>query len=105
LSYLRRLPIDVLKIDESFVRQIGDGEGDTAIVAAVIGMARSLKLRVVAEGVETLEELLFLQAQKCDEVQGHYFSRPVLPEVFAALLASGIQPLAAGVGAELAKVS
>jgi diguanylate cyclase (GGDEF)-like protein/PAS domain S-box-containing protein len=105
LSYLRRLPIDVLKIDQSFVRQISDGDGDTAIVAAVIGMARSLKLRVVAEGVETLEELLFLKAQKCDEVQGHYFSRPVLPEVFAQLLASGIQPLAAGIAPELSKVS
>jgi EAL domain-containing protein (putative c-di-GMP-specific phosphodiesterase class I) len=105
LSYLRRFPIDVLKIDQSFVRQISNGGGDTAIVAAVIGMARSLRLRVVAEGVETLEELLFLQAQQCDEVQGYYFSRPVLPDVFGALLASGIQPLAAGVGAALAKVS
>jgi EAL domain-containing protein (putative c-di-GMP-specific phosphodiesterase class I) len=99
LSYLRRFPIDVLKIDQSFVRQISNGGGDTAIVAAVIGMARSLKLRVVAEGVETLEELLFLQSQQCDEVQGYYFSRPVLPEVFGALLASGIQPLAAGLAA------
>jgi len=105
LSYLRRFPIDVLKIDQSFVRQISNGGGDTAIVAAVIGMARSLKLRVVAEGVETLEELLFLQSQQCDEVQGYYFSRPVLPEVFGALLASGIQPLAAGFGGALTKVS
>jgi diguanylate cyclase (GGDEF)-like protein/PAS domain S-box-containing protein len=104
LSYLRRFPIDVLKIDQSFVRQISNGGGDTAIVAAVIGMARSLKLRVVAEGVETLEELLFLQSQRCDEVQGYYFSRPVVPEVFGALLASGIQPLAGGAAAELAKV-
>jgi len=105
LSYLRRFPIDVLKIDQSFVRQISNGGGDTAIVAAVIGMARSLKLRVVAEGVETLEELSFLRAQKCDEVQGYYFGRPELPEAFAVLLASGIQPPAAEPGAPLAKVS
>jgi diguanylate cyclase (GGDEF)-like protein/PAS domain S-box-containing protein len=92
LSYLRRFPIDVLKIDQSFVSQISNGGGDTAIVAAVIGMARSLKLRVVAEGVETLEELQFLRAQHCDEVQGYYFSRPVLPEAFGELLRAGIFP-------------
>ncbi len=78
LSYLRKFPLDALKIDQSFVRQIRHRRRD-AIVTAVIGMARSLKLRVVAEGVETLEELEFLQAQHCDEAQGYYFSRPVLP--------------------------
>jgi diguanylate cyclase (GGDEF)-like protein/PAS domain S-box-containing protein len=90
LSYLRRFSIDTLKIDQSFVRQIAAGPDETTIVAAVIGMGRSLRLRVVAEGVETQEELAFLQAQHCDEAQGYYFSRPVLPEVFARLLENGI---------------
>jgi diguanylate cyclase (GGDEF)-like protein/PAS domain S-box-containing protein len=90
LSYLRRFSIDTLKIDQSFVRQIAAGPDETTIVAAVIGMGRSLRLRVVAEGVETREELAFLQAQQCDEAQGYYFSRPVLPAEFAQLLESGI---------------
>jgi diguanylate cyclase (GGDEF)-like protein/PAS domain S-box-containing protein len=92
LSYLRRFPIDVLKIDQSFVRQINDDGDDSAIVTAVIGMARSLKLRVVAEGVETLEELSFLRAQQCDEVQGYYFSRPVPPADVETILRTGIHP-------------
>jgi diguanylate cyclase (GGDEF)-like protein/PAS domain S-box-containing protein len=90
LSYLRKFPIDALKIDQSFVRQITTAPGETTIVTAVISMGRSLNLRVVAEGVETQEELKFLQAHHCDEAQGYYFSRPVLPHVFALLLKSGI---------------
>ena len=90
LSYLRKFPIDALKIDQSFVGQIATAGDDASIVTAVISMAQSLKLRVVAEGVETLEQLEFLQAQRCDEAQGYYFSRPVPPEQFAALLRSGI---------------
>jgi diguanylate cyclase (GGDEF)-like protein/PAS domain S-box-containing protein len=90
LSYLRKFPIDALKIDQSFVRQITTTPKETTIVTAVIGMGRSLKLRVIAEGVETREELGFLRAQKCDEAQGYYFSRPVHPLQFAALLKSGI---------------
>jgi diguanylate cyclase (GGDEF)-like protein len=90
LSYLRKFPIDALKIDQSFVRQISSTPDDTTIVTAVISMGRSLKLRVVAEGVETQEELAFLQARQCDEAQGYYFSRPVLPLQFARLLKSGI---------------
>jgi EAL domain-containing protein (putative c-di-GMP-specific phosphodiesterase class I) len=90
LSYLRRFPIDVLKIDQSFIRQISRGGHDTAIVTAVIGLAKSLNLGVVAEGVETLAELSFLRAQNCDEVQGYYFSRPVAAEVFAELLRNGL---------------
>jgi diguanylate cyclase (GGDEF)-like protein/PAS domain S-box-containing protein len=89
LSYLRKFPVDVLKIDQSFIRQIGAAPDETGIVTAVISMAHSLKLRVVAEGVETREELEFLRAHHCDEVQGYYFSRPVLPDVFAALLRTG----------------
>jgi|HubBroStandDraft_6_1064221.scaffolds.fasta_scaffold22707_3 diguanylate cyclase (GGDEF)-like protein/PAS domain S-box-containing protein len=90
LSYLRKFPIDALKIDQSFIRQITTAPDETTIVTAVISMGRSLKLRVVAEGVETQEELAFLQARQCDEAQGYYFSRPVLPEQFAKLLEKGI---------------
>jgi diguanylate cyclase (GGDEF)-like protein len=90
LSYLRKLPLDALKIDKSFVRQIGTAGEDTAILIAVIDMARSLKLRVIAEGVETPEELTFLRDHQCDEVQGYYFSRPVVPQEFAKLLRAGI---------------
>jgi EAL domain-containing protein (putative c-di-GMP-specific phosphodiesterase class I) len=96
LSYLRKFPINALKIDQPFVRQISSTPDDTAIVTAVISMGRSLKLRVVAEGVETREELEFLQSHHCDEAQGYYFSRPVLPEKFATLLETGV-PEAAGV--------
>jgi diguanylate cyclase (GGDEF)-like protein/PAS domain S-box-containing protein len=94
LSYLRKFPIDALKIDQSFVREITIVPDDTSIVTAIISMARSLKLRVVAEGVEKLEELEFLQAHQCEEAQGYYFSRPVLPEQFAKLLKTGT-PVAA----------
>jgi diguanylate cyclase (GGDEF)-like protein/PAS domain S-box-containing protein len=90
LSYLRKFPIDALKIDQSFVRQITSTPDDTTIVTAVISMGRSLKLRVVAEGVETREELAFLQTHLCDEAQGFYFSRPVLPQQFSLLLKTGI---------------
>ena len=90
LSYLRKFPLDALKIDQSFVRQISTAGDDTTIVTAVISMARSLELRVIAEGVETPEELAFLRAHQCDEAQGYYFSRPVPPQQFAKLLETGI---------------
>ena len=90
LSYLRKFPIDTLKIDQSFVRQITAGGDDTSIVTAVISMARSLKLRVVAEGVEAPEQVGFLRAHECDEAQGYYFSPPVLPQQFARFLRIGI---------------
>jgi diguanylate cyclase (GGDEF)-like protein/PAS domain S-box-containing protein len=90
LSYLRKFPINSLKIDQSFVRQIAGPAAETAIVAAVISMGRSLNLRVVAEGVEKQEELAFLQEHQCDEAQGYYFSLPLPPPQFARLLASGI---------------
>jgi EAL domain-containing protein (putative c-di-GMP-specific phosphodiesterase class I) len=90
LSYLRKFPIDSLKIDQSFVQQIGRGTDDAAIVTAVISMARSLKLRVVAEGVQTVQELEFLKAHQCDEAQGYYFRRPVPAPLFVNLLRAGI---------------
>jgi diguanylate cyclase (GGDEF)-like protein/PAS domain S-box-containing protein len=91
LSYLRKFPIDALKIDQSFVGRIGTTADDASIVTAVISMARSLKLRVIAEGVETLEQSTFLQAHACDEAQGYYFSRPVPPDQFASLLRTGLR--------------
>ncbi len=90
LSYLRRFPVDVLKIDQSFVRRITTHAGDAPIVTAILAMARSLNLQVVAEGVETPEELAFLKAHQCDEGQGYYFSKPVPAEEFAVLLRTGI---------------
>ena len=93
LSYLHKFPVDALKIDQSFVRQIGTSGQDTTIVAAIIAMARSLRLQVVAEGVETLAELEFLRASHCDQVQGFYVSRPVSPERFAEFLEAGAPKL------------
>jgi diguanylate cyclase (GGDEF)-like protein/PAS domain S-box-containing protein len=90
LSYLRKFPIDALKIDQSFVHQITSYPSETSIVTAIISMGRSLGLRVIAEGVETQEELAFLQAHDCEEAQGYYFSRPVPPHQFAKLLKTGI---------------
>jgi EAL domain-containing protein (putative c-di-GMP-specific phosphodiesterase class I) len=77
LSYLKRFPIDTLKIDQSFVRNLANDLEDASIVSAVISMAKSLHMRVVAEGVETREQLTFLQQQRCPEGQGYYFCRPV----------------------------
>jgi len=86
LSYLRTFPINTIKIDQSFIRQIGVASDSTSIVKSMIDMGHNLKLRVIAEGVETQSELAFLRAHHCDEVQGFIFSRPVLPEQFAKLL-------------------
>ena len=77
LSYLAKLPLDALKIDQSFVHHISTTPENRAIVSAIISMARSLNLRVIVEGVETAEELTFLKTQKCDEAQGYFFSRSV----------------------------
>ena len=79
LSYLHRFPIDKLKIDQSFVRDMLDDAGDLAITRAIIGLGHTLDLKVVAEGVENVEEARMLAAAGCDELQGYLFSRP-LPE-------------------------
>ncbi|HYD95330.1 MAG TPA: EAL domain-containing protein [Noviherbaspirillum sp.] len=85
LSYLTRFPIDVLKIDQSFVQMISAGSGNSIIVGAVIGMGANLGQRVIAEGVETQEQLRFLHAHHCDEGQGYLFGRPVPAADFGAL--------------------
>lgn len=90
LSYLRQFPIDTLKVDQSFVHEIEAGTDDATIISAVISLGRSLKHRVIAEGVETAEQLPFLQARGCDEGQGYYFSRPVPAPQFAKLLETGL---------------
>jgi diguanylate cyclase (GGDEF)-like protein/PAS domain S-box-containing protein len=90
LSYLTRFPIDALKLDQSFVHDIIANADDAIVIGAVIDMGNSLKHRVIAEGVETLEQLAFLQAHGCEEGQGYYFSRPVAALQFAKLLESGI---------------
>jgi diguanylate cyclase (GGDEF)-like protein/PAS domain S-box-containing protein len=77
LSYLKRFPIDSLKIDKSFIRDITTDTDDAAIAQAVIGLAHSLDIQVVAEGVETLPQLMFLRSRHCDAMQGYYFSKPL----------------------------
>jgi EAL domain-containing protein (putative c-di-GMP-specific phosphodiesterase class I) len=86
LSYLRRFPIDKIKIDQSFIRAATHDEGAAGIVTAIIALARSLKLKVIAEGVETGEQLEILRAQGCDEAQGFLFSGGVGPEEFQKLV-------------------
>ncbi len=90
LSYLTRFPIDAVKVDQSFVRDIIASTDDAIVVSAVISMGKSLKHRVIGEGVETPEQLAFLQAHGCDEGQGYYFSRPLVAQQFAKLLETGI---------------
>jgi EAL domain-containing protein (putative c-di-GMP-specific phosphodiesterase class I) len=75
LAYLKRFPIDKLKIDIAFVREVTSNPDDAAIVLAIINMAHSLKLRVIAEGVEKDAQLAYLRRHGCDEMQGYYFSR------------------------------
>jgi diguanylate cyclase (GGDEF)-like protein/PAS domain S-box-containing protein len=87
LNYLKRFPIDTLKVDQSFVREITTDPDNEAIVSAIITLAHALKLNVIAEGVETQEQLETLRALKCDEVQGFLFSRPLGVAEFTDLLA------------------
>lgn len=92
LSYLRQFPINALKIDRSFVNNMTRNANDASLVSAVISMGKSLKQRVIAEGVETAEQVAFLLGQHCDEGQGYFFSHPVGAEALAALLQKGISP-------------
>lgn len=86
LAYLKRLPFDVLKIDRSFVSGVGTSDEDTAIVQAVIAMAKSLRLAVTAEGVETAEQAVLLRSWDCHLGQGYFFARPLTPTDLAGLL-------------------
>jgi len=86
LSYLRRLPVDFVKIDRSFVSDVGSNADDAALVRAIISMAHSLRMEVVAEGVETVEQLAFLQSAACNWVQGYYFHQPLPAKEFRNLL-------------------
>jgi EAL domain-containing protein (putative c-di-GMP-specific phosphodiesterase class I) len=98
LSYLTKFPIDILKIDQSFVSSIRASNHDGIIASAVIGMGSSLKLSVIAEGVEDWGQLAFLQQRRCAEGQGFLFSRPVPAADFAELLAAGVPLMAAATG-------
>jgi len=90
LSYLKRFPVDYVKIDQAFIRGLGEGTEDAAITQAIIAMAHSLGLKVVAEGVENQVQLDFLKANGCDEVQGYLISRPLEAAALATLLTQGL---------------
>ncbi len=91
LFYLKRFPIQKLKIDRSFVRDLAANADDRAIAAAVVSLGRSLRLRVIAEGVESIDQLSILREQGCDEVQGYLLARPLPAEEFAAALRNGFR--------------
>lgn len=91
LAYLKRFPIDALKIDQSFIRESTSNPDDAAIVTSILLMARSLKLGVVAGGVETESQLSFLRVMQCDEVQGYLFSPPVPADKARVLLERGFE--------------
>lgn len=89
LSYLKRFPIDVLKIDRSFVNDITTDPDDAAIVTSIISLAHSLRLQVIAEGVETAEQLAYLRQNGCDQMQGYFFSPPVTAQEMTRMLRDG----------------
>jgi EAL domain-containing protein (putative c-di-GMP-specific phosphodiesterase class I) len=101
LAYLKRFPVDTLKIDQSFVRDIAASHDDAAMVGAIISLAHDLRMQVIAEGVETEEQLDYLRLRGCDEIQGHYFSRALPSTEIERILREGrvLEPAAGEVGA------
>jgi EAL domain-containing protein (putative c-di-GMP-specific phosphodiesterase class I) len=89
LSYLKRFPIDTVKIDRSFVNDIITDPDQAAIASGIISLAQNLRLKVVAEGVETEEQAAFLRSRRCDAMQGYLFSRPVSHHALSSLLSEG----------------
>ena len=87
LAYLKRFPLDTLKIDRAFVKDVGVDPDNTAIVRAVIALSHNLRLTVVAEGVETFEQLAFLRESRCDQAQGYFISRPMDAAAFGVWMA------------------
>jgi len=96
LAYLKRFPVETLKIDRSFIQDVPEDADDVAITLAILAMARNLRIKVTAEGVETKEQLAFLQEHGCDEIQGYLSGRPLPAEEFSRLLRSQL-PLRAAV--------
>jgi EAL domain-containing protein (putative c-di-GMP-specific phosphodiesterase class I) len=92
LGYLKRFPVSELKLDQSFVRDLSDDPEDRALASAVVRIGQSLKLKVVAEGVETAEQLAFLRDEGCEVAQGYHFARPMPAEALSAWLAGRLQP-------------
>jgi EAL domain-containing protein (putative c-di-GMP-specific phosphodiesterase class I) len=90
LSYLKRFDVDKLKIDQSFIRDMADDPNDAAIVSAIIQMAKSLKLSIIAEGVENERQLDILRMQLCDEVQGYNFARPMPADEFVRFVSKSL---------------
>jgi EAL domain-containing protein (putative c-di-GMP-specific phosphodiesterase class I) len=83
---MRRFPVDTLKVDRGFVRDLSTDAADAGVVSAIVQMGKSLHMRVVAEGVETKEQLLLLREMQCAEAQGFYFSRPINAAAFSDLI-------------------
>ncbi len=94
LSHLRQFPIDIIKIDRSFIQDVPGDPADEAITEAIIAMGKSLKITVVAEGVETIEQLQFLSERSCEEIQGYFFSKPLPAADFTKLLWKNLAPVA-----------
>jgi diguanylate cyclase (GGDEF)-like protein len=99
LAYLKRFPLDALKIDQAFIRDVTTDSDDASIVLAIINLARNLKLKVIAEGVETEEQLAFLYRQGCDEVQGFHIARPMPVDCMSVMLRAGFSLRAGDAGA------
>ncbi|MEH2338841.1 putative bifunctional diguanylate cyclase/phosphodiesterase [Nostoc sp.] len=93
LNYLKRFPVNMLKIDQSFVQDVISNPDSAAVTDAIIALAKSLRLKITAEGVETQEQLEYLQMRGCDEGQGFYFSRPVPADIIAAMLHKSSQQM------------